>query len=103
MENSDIIEKYYKKYNFPSSTKLYKLMKSNNIDITQKDIKDYIDTKLEAQLLKITKPNKKRQGHITSITYQHSAQMDIYDLSKYKNSNKNYKYILALVDIFSRI
>ena len=30
------------------------------------------------------------------------AQMDIFDLSKYVGSNKNYKYILVLIDVFTR-
>ena len=96
------IEKYYTKYNYPSVGKLHKLMKTDDIDVTQKQIKDYIDNKIEAQLLKVKKPTKKRQGHITSITYQDSAQLDIYDLSKYKNSNKGHRYVLALVDVFTR-
>ena len=29
-------------------------------------------------------------------------QMDIFDLSKYKSSNSNYKYILACIDVFTR-
>ena len=28
--------------------------------------------------------------------------MDIYDMSKYKNSNKGYKYLLVLIDVFTR-
>jgi hypothetical protein len=99
---NNTIEKYYIQYNYPSISKIYKLMKIDGIDVTQQEIKDYIDNKIEAQLLKIKKPTKKRQGHIISITYQNSAQMDIYDLSKYKNSNKGFKYVFALVDIFSR-
>jgi hypothetical protein len=99
---NNIIEKYYVEYNYPSFLKLYNLMRSDGIDITQKDIKNYIDNKIEAQLLKIKRPTKKRQGHITAITYQNSAQMDIYDLSKYKGGNRGYKYVFALVDVFTR-
>jgi ribosomal protein L21E len=96
------IEKYYIKYNFPSTAKLYKIMKADDKDVTHKMIKDYINAKVETQLLKMSKPTKKRQGHITAITNGDAAQMDIYDLSKYKSSNRGYKYILALVDIFTR-
>jgi transposase InsO family protein len=45
---------------------------------------------------------KKREGHIIAITYKDNAQMDIYDLSKYKNYNKGFKYILTVIDVFSR-
>jgi len=96
------IEKYYVEYNYPSIDKLYNLMKADDVDITRQQIKNYIDDKIEAQLLKMTRPTKKRQGHITAITYQNSSQIDIYDLSKYKGNNRGYKYVLALIDIFTR-
>jgi len=97
-----IIEKYYIKYNFPNQQKLYRIMRDDDIDITHKQIKDYLNKKIEAQLLKINKPKKKREGHIIAITYEDNAQMDIYDLSKYKNYNKGFKYILTVIDVFTR-
>jgi transposase InsO family protein len=97
-----IIEKYYIKYNFPNQQKLYRIMRDDDIDITHKQIKEYLNEKVEAQLLKINKPLKKREGHIVAITYKDNAQMDIYDLSKYKNYNKGYKYILTVIDVFTR-
>jgi hypothetical protein len=48
------------------------------------------------------KIKKKREGHIIAITYEDDAQMDIYDLSKYKNYNKGFKYILTIIDVFTR-
>lgn len=98
----NIIEKYYIKYNFPNQQKLYRIMRDADIAITHKQIKDYLNKKIEAQLLKINKPMKKREGHIIAITYKDNAQMDIYDLSKYKNYNKGYKYILTVIDVFTR-
>jgi hypothetical protein len=57
-------------------------MRDDEIDITHKQIKDYLNEKIEAQLLKINKPMKKREGQIIAITYEDSGQMDIFDLSK---------------------
>jgi hypothetical protein len=99
---NSIIEKYYIKYNFPNQQKLYRIMRDDDIDITHKQIKDYLNEKIEAQLLKINKPMKKREGHIIAITYEDNAQMDIYDLSKYKNYNRGFKYILTVIDVFTR-
>jgi hypothetical protein len=65
-------------------------------------MKDYLNEKIEVQLLKINKPKKKREGHIIAITYEDNAQMDTFDLSKYKNYNKGFKYILTVIDVFTR-
>jgi hypothetical protein len=68
-------------------------MRDDEIDILKK---------IEAQLLKINKPMKKREGYIIAITYEDNGQMDIFDLSKYKNYNKGFKYILTVIDVFTR-
>jgi hypothetical protein len=63
-------------------------MRDDEIDITHKQIKDYLNEKIKAKLLKTNKPMKKREGHIIAITYENNGQMDIFELSKYKNYNK---------------
>ena len=52
--------------------------------------------------MKVKQVNKKQLGHITSFTYKQNAQMDIFDISKYSKTNKNYKYLLVLIDVFTR-
>ena len=98
----DIIEQYYKKYNFPSVDKLYQILKNDGHNINKKDIKEILDAKYENELTKVKTKRKKRMGHIIALDYGENAQMDIYDLSKYKKKNKNYRYILVLIDVFSR-
>ena len=39
---------------------------------------------------------------MTAFTYKENGQMDIYDISKYSKTNKNYKYLLVLMDVFTR-
>ena len=97
-----IIENIYLKNNFPGYETLYKLVKVENSDIKKKDIKFFLENQKEYELLKIKTKKKKKAGHITASYYKNIAQLDIYDLSKYAGSNKNYKYILALVDVFTR-
>lgn len=100
--NNEIIQNYYEDYNFPSVEKLYSLLKKNDIHIKKKEIINYLSNQKEHEMLKVKKVVKKKQGHITAITYKQNCQMDIYDISKYKNSNKNYKYLLVLIDVFTR-
>ena len=98
----DIIENIYLKNNFPGYETLYKLVKAENNDIKKKDIKFFLENQKEYELLKVKIKKKKKAGHITAAYYKHFAQMDIFDLSKYAGSNKNYKYILVLIDVFTR-
>lgn len=98
----NIIENIYLKNNFPGFENLYKLVKAEHNDIKKKDIKLFLENQKEYELLKVKIKKKKKAGHITASYFKNIAQLDIYDLSKYKGSNKNYKYILALVDVFSR-
>ena len=98
----DIIENIYLKNNFPGYETLYKLVKAENDDIKKKDIKFFLENQKEYELLKVKIKKKKKAGHITAAYYKHFAQMDIFDLSKYVGSNKNYKYILVLIDVFTR-
>ena len=92
----------YEKYNFPSVDKLYKLIKENNLDIPKKEIKEYISNQEENQLLTVPHERKADLGHITASYKNEFWQMDLFDLSKYYKANKPYKYILAVVDVFTR-
>ena len=92
----------YEKYNFPSADKLYKLIKENNLDIPKKEIKEYISNQEENQLLTVPHERKADLGHITASYKNEFWQMDLFDLSKYYKANKPYKYILAVVDVFTR-
>ena len=102
MKYNKTIEEYYESFNFPSLDKLYKLLKEDGFDIKKNEIKEYLSQQTEQEQLKIKKPQKKKQGHIIALTYKENAQMDIYDMRKYKTTNKNYKYLLVLIDVFTR-
>jgi hypothetical protein len=98
----EIIEQYYEDYNYPSVDKLYKLLKDDGHEIKKKDIKEFIDKQKEAQILKETKKSKKQLGHITSLKPNYVWQLDIYYMMKYHKQNKEFKYILACMDVFTR-
>ena len=103
MDNSEIIEQYYNEYNFPSVEKLYNLMKDDNIKITKKEIKEHLNKKSEVQILKETKQSKQKLGKIVSFKPNSIWNMDIFYLQKYHKKNHGYKYILCVIDIFTRM
>jgi len=92
----------FEKYNFPSADKLHKIIKENNLEIPRKEIKEFLSNQEETQLLAVPQERKADLGHITASYRNEFWQMDLYDLSKYYKSNKPYKYILAVVDVFTR-
>jgi hypothetical protein len=97
------IQDFYEKYNYPSVDKLFKLLQADGITtITRKEIKDHLDKKVEVQQFKETKTSKLRDGHIVTVAPNTEFQLDIYYMQKYYKKNKNYKYILACIDIFTR-
>ena len=99
----ELIEEAYEQTNYGQIEKIYKYLNTHHkeAEITRSDIKKYLANQEQEQLLKQTKP-KKRYGHIVASYPGELVQIDIYDLSKYHTYNKNYKYIFAMVDVFSR-
>ena len=73
-----------------------------DIIIKKKDIDDFLAQQKEHEMLKVKQVKKKQMGHITAFTFKENAQMDIFNISKYSKTNKNYKYLLVLVDVFTR-
>ena len=98
----DIIKEVYEDYNLPSLDKLYTILKKKGHNISKDKIKLFLDKLNEQQLTKQTKTDKSKFGSIVAFHPNEMFQIDIFDLSKYSSYNKNYKYIFAMIDIFSR-
>lgn len=98
----DLIEKYYNDYNFPSVEKLYKLMKNDNISVTKKEVKSFLDKQEEAQIIRPAPKVKKQLGKVVSFKPNSIWNMDLFFLQKYHTNNKGYKYILCVIDVFTR-
>ena len=96
------LEKYYKKYNFPASSTLLKLFKNEGIKITKKEVDTFLATRVEQQQTIITNERKKTLGKIVAYRPLSLIQMDIYVMAKYVKDNKGYKYILCMIDVFTR-
>ena len=98
----DKILEYYEAYGYPNLEKLYKLMKADNVSIKKNDIKAFLSKQEEKQILNQQTVKKKDLGHIVAFGVNEEWQMDTFFLQRYWKENHGYKYILAVVDIFSR-
>lgn len=82
-----------------SITKFKAKLKNENIEISDKKLKEFYNTQHVNQVLKrITKP--KKYSNITAQYPFECVQMDLIIYSRYKYNN--YQYIFVLVDIYSR-
>ena len=88
--------------NFPAKAKLLKLAKEQRPETKAKDVDSFLEAQLSYQLLKETKKLKTHLGHIVAFKINEIWQIDIYDLSRYETSNKKFKYMFAVVDVFTR-
>ena len=96
------IEKYYLDNFFPNADELYKLLKQDDIEITKKQVKEFLNKKDLEQIQKIQNKDPKKSGHIVAAYENQLWQIDIFILSKYEKSNKGYEDMLCAVDVFSR-
>jgi hypothetical protein len=97
-----ILEQAYEATNYGGLEKIFKFIKRTNPEIKRNDIKEFLEGQESEQLLK-QQQSKATNGHIVAMFPDEFWQIDIYDLSKYKDYNKNYRYIFAVVDVFTRI
>lgn len=100
--NNIIIKEIYTNNNYPSTDKLFKLVIRDNPTITKKEVAEFLAGLISSQLLNDQKKTKDASGHIVSFCENEVWQMDIYVLAKYKQSNKQYQFMFAIVDIFTR-
>jgi hypothetical protein len=96
------LEKYYKKYNFPAASTFLKQLKNEDIKVTKQQVDDFIKSRVEQQQTTITTVKKKDLGRIVAYYPLSLIQMDIFDLAKYYRDNQGYKYILCIIDVYSR-
>ena len=90
----------YKKYNYPSKSKLYQLAKLEGVKATLKDIEDFLSKQYAQQIYSKKIPQKR--GHIVSFQPDLRYQMDLVDMSNFSRTNGGFKWILMMVDIFTR-
>ena len=102
MDLKDFLDELYSENNYPAKAKLLKLAKETRPETTAKDVDNFLNGELAYQLLKETKNLTSNSGHIVAYRINEIWQIDIYDVSRYDKSNKGFKYMFAVVDVFTR-
>jgi hypothetical protein len=85
---------------FTSGAKLYVKAKEIDSKITMKLVKEFLDNQATHQITKQVKKNKD-YSTIISPSIKNNYQMDIFYLPHPKQ-NKNFKYLLTCIDVYSR-
>ena len=88
--------------NYPGYEKLVKMVQQSNPNISRQKIKEFLDRDETTTQLTKVQINKSADGHITAFQANETWQMDIFDLSRYKYFNKDCRYLMAVVDVFTR-
>lgn len=87
---------------FVGGRKLYQIAKSKNLKVTFKEVDEFVKSQDTAQVHKPVKVEKKKFQPITTPFPKFEMQMDLADMSNYSRQNKGNKWILMVIDIFSR-
>ena len=85
---------------FTSIRSLYEQVKKRGI--TYNEVKEFVQKQEATQLFK----RQKRITHYFPIVAKHKyeiMQLDLIDLSDIASANENYKFLLACIDVFSRL
>ena len=98
----EFLNSIWSENNYPAKAKLLQLAKEQRPDVKAKDVDTFLEAQLSYQLLKETKNLKSNLGHIVAFHINEIWQIDLYDLSRYETTNKKYKYMFAVMDVFSR-
>lgn len=84
-EDSEMI---YKQYTRPAGNKILKLAKESGLNVNQKDIAAFLNSKQSYQQLKETIHVKSQDGHIIAYSPFSLLQLDLYVMLKYEKQNK---------------
>ena len=95
------LESLQKSNNYPGLEKLVKLAKQKHPEISRPQIKKFLEEDTSRQLTKVQHA-KPSTGHITAMVPGELWQMDTFDLSRYRKQNKEYRYMLCCIDVFTR-
>lgn len=85
---------------FISADKLYRKLKEKDTGLSLKQVRDWVRKQEVQQIHK--QRGKVEYNRIIALGLGYSLQVDLLDLSNYKSKNKGYRYILLVVDVYSR-
>ena len=101
----DVLKRLYETVNLPSSyggvDALLRDAKKVNRNISRKNVKDFLEKQPSYTLHKLTRKKFVRRK-ILSPKPKVIASCDLADLSKLSRYNRGYKFLLVVIDVFSR-
>lgn len=102
MNKSEIIKQYYNnpKFGLTSARQLHSKIALERNDISYADVKNTLKTRADQQVLKETK-RPKVFNTIYASAPLFSVQIDILDMQQFQDGK--YRYILCVVDVYSRL
>lgn len=95
----DELEQIYEDNLYPSLNKFWNILQRKHIDISYSVVNSFIDQQPITQIFRV---RKHKSGHITAFAPFQRIQIDIAVMDKFGKSNEGYKYILFLIDVFTR-
>ena len=101
MNVSKQIEKVYEDNDMPGLTKLIALVQRSSPSIPKDRITNWYNRQLDVQLMS-KRQTAKHTGHIAALFPNDVWSVDIFDMTKYAEHNRGFKYIFAAVDTFTR-
>lgn len=100
-EDKERLKEIFIGHGFPGAAKLYAVAKSKGLKLTQAQVTEFVKSQEVAQLH--AEPKKKAGDiPITADGKGTDTQLDLLDMSQYYSKNKGYRWILMLVDVFTR-
>jgi len=96
----DLIKQKYQEFGYPSAYKLFKIMKKENPEIKLNKIIEVIENEKPYQLHKKTKT--KVTAHMVAFRENQIWLADLLDMSNYSRDNQGFKWILLVIDVFTR-
>jgi transposase InsO family protein len=95
------IKEIYDQYGLGSGAdNLYAKVSRRYLNITRKQIKDFLSKNLVYQLAKAPLPSHNKRIYASDVNKIWYA--DLMDLNTYESKNQHYRYILTVVDSFSK-
>jgi hypothetical protein len=94
------IKEKYQEFGYPSPYKLFKIMKKDEPDVKFNKIIEVVENEKPYQLHKKTKSTV--QAHMVAFRENQIWLADLLDMSNYSRDNKGFKWILLVIDVFTR-
>lgn len=96
------LENIWKSHGYPAAERLFKIATSKGLSVTKKEVADFVKSQSVAQIHADVRHKVKDESPIVADGYGSEMQMDLLDMSPYFHSNGGNKWILIIVDIYTR-